>query len=100
MVKNTPIQHPIKPTIDAIPATISNAKRRNGCLAIITTLDLIASVASNFPKTINGIVKKVKNDIVMEIIVPMILIPENSIAIESPALIKVIRNVETIISLK
>lgn len=76
MVKKTPIQHPINPTIDAIADTIIKPKSTIGCFEIIIILDFIASKAFKSPKIIRGIVRKVKKETVIAINDPTILIPE------------------------
>lgn len=92
-VKNNPMQNPIKPVSEARKATIINAKIIKGCLKIIRILDFMASIAFRFPKTINGMVKKVKNVIDNEVNIPMDCIPAISRSVDRPVLINVIMNV-------
>lgn len=92
-VKNIPIQKPIKPVSEARKATIINAKISKGCLKIMRTLDFMASIAFRFPKTINGMVKKVKKVIVNEVNILRDCIPEISRSVDSPVLVSVIMNV-------
>ena len=75
IVKNTPMQHPMNPTIDAIMDTTSNPKRTKGCFDTIITLDFMASKAFRSPNIIRGMVRKVKKETMMEIKDPTILIP-------------------------
>ena len=72
------------PIIPAITATISNPKSTKGCFDTIILLDLIASIAFRFPKTINGIIKKVRKDIKVVIMVPTKLYPADSRSIANP----------------
>ena len=74
-VKKIPMQQPMNPTMAAIIATITSPNRINGCFKTTTILELMASIAFKFPNMINGMVRKVKNDIVMAIKDPIILIP-------------------------
>lgn len=75
IVRNTPMQHPMNPTIDAIMDTITSPKRTKGCFDTITILDFMASKAFKSPKIIRGIVRKVKKETIMLINDPTILIP-------------------------
>ena len=75
MVKNTPIKQPIKPTIEAMPATINRPKSTKGCFETMAILDFRDSIAFKFPKTINGMDKNVKKDSVTAIKDPTNLIP-------------------------
>lgn len=93
IVKNIPIQNPIKPTSEARKATISKAKISKGCFKISWMLDFMASIAFKFPKTINGTVKKVSKVIANEVNSPNAGIPVYSMSMESPELMNVIINV-------
>ena len=62
MVNSTPMQQPIKPTIEAIDPTTNKPNRTKGCLDTIIILVSIASMASNFPKMISGIIIMVNNE--------------------------------------
>ena len=75
IVKNIPMQKAIKPVNEAIKETIINPKITNGCFKMMATLDLMASIAVRFPKTINGMVINVKKEIVNEVIIPSDFIP-------------------------
>lgn len=88
-----PIKKAKTPINAAINATISNPNNTRGCLETIMILDFMASMESNFPKTINGIVKNVIKEIVKEIRAPMVLSPANSRRVESPKLNNPIINV-------
>ena len=66
MVKNIPIPQPITPRIENKPATISNPNKIIGFLETTIALDLIDSIAFSFPKTIKGMVKNVKKDIIID----------------------------------
>lgn len=94
MVKNTPTKHPIKPTIEAMPATIKRPKSTKGCFETIAILDFRESIAFKFPKTINGIDKNVKKDNVTAIKDPTNLTPVWSSKRERPEPIRVTNNVE------
>ena len=93
IVNTTPIQQPIKPTNEAIPATINNRARISGCLPTMIILDFIASVTFKFPKIINGMVSEVNNEITNESNVSIAVIPIRLNPIEINALKKPINNV-------
>lgn len=76
-VKNSPMQNPKRPSATPITVTIINPKRTIGCLETMIMLDRIASIVFNFPKTINGTVNKVINEMVKETTVPIKLSPKN-----------------------
>jgi hypothetical protein len=67
---------------------------------MIIKLDCIDSTAFNFPKTMSGIVKKVKNEIPIDSIDPINLIPVLSSKIVSAMPGKVINTVATSIDPK
>lgn len=62
-VKNTPIQHPIKPTNEPINATIINPSITKGCLKISKILYFIASIAFKSPKITSGVTRSVIKEI-------------------------------------
>lgn len=96
IVKNIPMQNAKKPIEAPIKEIDNNPKMNKGCLETTTALDLIASIAFNCPKTMKGIVKNVKKDIVNEVSKPKFSTPIDLRNKESPELDKVIINVATI----
>ncbi len=92
-VKNIPMQNPIKPVSAARKDTIIKAKINKGCFKISWALNFMPSMAFRFPKTIKGMVKKVKKVIDNEVKIPMDCTPARSTSVDIPVLNAVIRNV-------